>query len=59
MPCHWKFFLLNVKKIVHVNVGKELPESDYHKIESALQKSKVFTFLGFLALTINLILVRF
>lgn len=52
-------FLLKVKTIVHLNVGKEMSRTGYLKVETYLEKCKLFVFLGFSFLAINLILVRF
>lgn len=40
-------FLLKVKTIVRLNVGKEMPRIDYLKVETYLKKCKLFVFLGF------------
>ncbi|MGM9904479.1 hypothetical protein A5844_000489 [Enterococcus sp. 10A9_DIV0425] len=52
-------FLLKVKTVIRLNVGKEMPRTDYLKVETYLKKYKLFVFLGFVFLTISLILVRF
>lgn len=50
-------FLLKVKTIVRLNVGKEMSKTDYIKVETCLKKYKLFVIWGFVFLAINLILV--
>ncbi|PTO38073.1 hypothetical protein C6P50_12910 [Enterococcus mundtii] len=52
-------FLLRVKKVVRLNLGKSLSRSDYTKTEAYLTKCKFHIYIGFFILALNLILLRF